>query len=202
MELISKSVLLLRYLRALSAEELELMKLSIPEYGFYDSIPRANVYMFADITYGAGIVLTHQFSRECLCSSSFIEQFIIDKCNRRIRLQRSQLQTFIKEHYREYKKLIACDFLKLFSINASCLIDVLCINRKTSFTILNILLYYYDYDEIKSRVLEADDFQLPMIYALFDNEYNDKESLFHYITYTHINIRDYVSKDELISYLL
>lgn len=202
MSLISKIVLLLRYIRGLSDEELELMNLAISEYDFYDYMPRINIYIFKDIANGAGRVLTHQFSHEDLGSNTFIEQYIVDRWNHSIKLNRSQLQSFIMEHFSDYKKLIVNDFFHLFNIQAHQFIDVLCINRKTSFTILHILLYYYDYDEIRERVLAADCFQLPMIYAMFDKEYDDKESLLQYITYTHINIRNYVSKDELIRYLI
>lgn len=202
MNLISKSVKLLRYIRSLTADELLMMNLSIPEYGFYDRMPRTNIFIFKDLANNAGLILTHKFTKEELNSNSFIEQYIVNKSNRMIRLKRSHLHTFIIEHYNEYKRLIDADFLQLFNIDSHQLLDVLMLNRKTSFTIIHILLYFYDYDEIRDRLLSVDAFGLPMIYALFDNEYVDKESLFKYVIYTHINIKDFVSKDDLVQFII
>lgn len=200
MELISKSVLLVRYMRGLLEEELPLMNLSLHEYGFYDRMPSISLRMFDEISKGRGKVLCYMFSHDELNDECFLEKHIIDIHNRNIKIQTSKLQQFITSHKHEYKRLIIQDILKVFQVSSKEILDVFALNKRKQFTIMNLLLYKYNYDCIRERVLRnIDDFTI--ISALFDNQSIDVEELFAYIIETHFDISEYISKDDLLEYL-
>lgn len=200
MELISSSVVLVRYMRNLVASELPLMNLSLPEYGFYDRMPVISLRMFDEIAQGKGMVLCHMFTHEELDDVDFLNTRIIDAHNRKLRIGESTMQMFIRSHRYKYKQLIIQDILRVFRITTQDIIDMFIINQRKQFSIMSILLYKHDYDYIREQVL-TNIKGFSMISALFDNEPIDVEELFAYIIETHFDITSYLTKEDLLEYI-
>ena len=184
-------------------------------FGFKDTLIEPDINLFRKLSivpqmcYGSnyGIILSHMFPKEILHQQDFIDTYIVDIANEKIKLEPSSKFNFIMNNRESIKNSICNDLFMEFGINKNKIFQLIKNDKNISTCyVIDLLTMNNSYEyilRVLTEIVENSDIfmkKFPTIYSLCLGR--DNVTLNEFIVFIHnerINVLNILTTEDLIS---